>query len=40
VAELQAFRDAWSSSVIFGKGDVDSSLKDAADKIDELAAQG
>jgi multiple sugar transport system substrate-binding protein len=40
VAELQAFRDAWSKSVIFGEGDVGSSLKDAASKVDELAAQG
>ncbi|WP_335589178.1 extracellular solute-binding protein [Frondihabitans sp. 762G35] len=39
VAEMQAFRDAWSSSVIFGKGDVKSSLSDAAKKIDTLAAQ-
>jgi multiple sugar transport system substrate-binding protein len=39
VAEMQAFRDAWSQSVIFGKGDVKSSLDSAAKKIDQLAAQ-
>ncbi|RPE74219.1 extracellular solute-binding protein [Frondihabitans sp. PhB161] len=39
VAEMQAFRDAWSDSVIFGKGDVKTSLDDAATKIDQLAAE-
>jgi multiple sugar transport system substrate-binding protein len=34
----QTFRDAWSSSVIFGKTDVDSSLSEAAKKINDLAA--
>ncbi|MEP6561220.1 MAG: extracellular solute-binding protein [Nakamurella sp.] len=35
----QTFRDAWSSSVIFGKADVQQSLTDAATKIDALASQ-
>lgn len=35
----QTFRDAWSSSVIFGKSAVDSSLKSAAEKITGLAGQ-
>jgi multiple sugar transport system substrate-binding protein len=39
VAEMQAFRDAWSNSVIFGKGDVKSSLDSAAKKIDQLASE-
>ncbi|GAA4674770.1 ABC transporter substrate-binding protein [Frondihabitans cladoniiphilus] len=39
VAELQAFRDNWSNAVIFGKGDVKSSIDDSAKKIDQLAAQ-
>jgi multiple sugar transport system substrate-binding protein len=39
VAEMQAFRDQWSNSVIFGKGSVKSSLDAAAKKIDQLAAQ-
>jgi multiple sugar transport system substrate-binding protein len=39
VAEMQAFRDAWSDSVIFGKGDVKTSLDTAAKEIDKLAAQ-
>ena len=34
----QAFRDSWSSSVIFGKTDVDSSLSEVAKKINDLAA--
>ena len=34
----QTFRDAWSSSVIFGKADVQQSMTDAATKIDGLAA--
>jgi multiple sugar transport system substrate-binding protein len=34
----QTFRDSWSSSVIFGKTDVDSSLSEAAKKINDLAA--
>ena len=36
---LQAFRDAWSNAVIFGKGDVHEALDDAAAKIDDIAAQ-
>ena len=36
---MQTFRDAWSQSVIFGKGDVDQALTDAAAKIDDLATQ-
>lgn len=41
VAMLQAFRDAWSGSVIFGGPDADlgRSLEDAAAKIDDLARQ-
>ncbi|MDQ1597116.1 MAG: multiple sugar transport system substrate-binding protein [Microbacteriaceae bacterium] len=39
VAEMQAFRDEWSNSVIFGKGSVKSSLDAAATKINKLAAQ-
>jgi len=35
----QAFRDAWTSSVIFGEGDIADALKDAATSIDELASQ-
>ena len=35
----QAFRDAWSSSVIFGKTDPAASLTTAASKIDKLVAQ-
>ena len=35
----QAFRDAWSSSVIFGKTDPATSLTGAATKIDQLVAQ-
>ncbi|WPO86225.1 extracellular solute-binding protein [Herbiconiux sp. KACC 21604] len=36
---MQTFRDAWSKSVIFGEGDVDKALDDAAAKIDDLATQ-
>ena len=36
---MQAFRDAWTSAVIFGKGDVHEALDDAAAKIDDIAAQ-
>ncbi|SDY76318.1 extracellular solute-binding protein [Herbiconiux ginsengi] len=36
---MQAFRDAWSKSVIFGEGDVGQSLTDVATKIDQLATQ-
>lgn len=36
---MQAFRDAWSKSVIFGDGDVHTALDDAAKKIDQIAAQ-
>jgi multiple sugar transport system substrate-binding protein len=36
---LQAFRDAWSSAVIFGKEDVHDALDEAAAKIDEIAKQ-
>lgn len=39
VEMLQAFRDAWSSSVIFGKSDVKSALDGAAAKIDKIAKQ-
>jgi multiple sugar transport system substrate-binding protein len=39
VAIWQAFRDAWSSSVIFGKSPVDSALSDAAAEVDDLAGQ-
>ena len=35
----QTFRDAWSSSVIFGKSDVQDSLGSAADEINNLAGQ-
>jgi multiple sugar transport system substrate-binding protein len=40
VAELQAFRDAWSSSVIFGESEVEQALDEAAAEVDELAAEG
>ena len=39
VQELQALRDAYSSSVIFGKDDPHTALDEAAAKIDEIAAQ-
>lgn len=39
VEMLQTFRDAWSSSVIFGKSDVKSALDGAAIKIDKIAKQ-
>ncbi|MBG6055682.1 multiple sugar transport system substrate-binding protein [Salinibacterium sp. CAN_S4] len=39
VQMLQTFRDAWSESVIFGKGDPESALDDAAIEIDEIAKQ-
>lgn len=39
VEMLQAFRDAWSNAVIFGKGDVHKALDDAAVKIDKIAKQ-
>ncbi|MET0864763.1 MAG: extracellular solute-binding protein [Nakamurella sp.] len=35
----QTFRDAWSSSVIFDKADIQQSMTDAAAKIDTLATQ-
>jgi len=35
----QTFRDAWSSSVIFGKTDPTKTFTDAATKIDQLAGQ-
>ena len=35
----QTFRDAYSSSVIFGKTPVDEALSDASDKVTELAGQ-
>ena len=35
----QAFRDEWSSAVIFGKSSVDDALSTAADKATELAGQ-
>ncbi|PWB97691.1 extracellular solute-binding protein [Salinibacterium hongtaonis] len=37
VEMMQAFRDAWSKSVIFGEEDVQTALDDAADKINEIA---
>jgi len=39
IAIWQAFRDAYSSSVIFGKSSVDDALKQAADKVNQLAGQ-
>ena len=39
IAIWQAFRDAYSSSVIFGKTSVDDSLKTASDKVTPLAGQ-
>ena len=39
IAIWQAFRDSYSSSVIFGKTPVDASLKTAADKVTTLAGQ-
>jgi multiple sugar transport system substrate-binding protein len=39
VEMLQVFRDAWTSAVIFGKGDVHKALDDAAAKIDKIAKQ-
>ena len=39
IAIWQAFRDAYSSSVIFGKTSVDDSLKTASDKVTQLAGQ-
>lgn len=39
VQMLQAFRDAWSESVIFGKGDPKTALDGAAKKIDTIAKQ-
>jgi multiple sugar transport system substrate-binding protein len=36
---LQAFRDAWSTAVIFGEGDVHTALDDAAETINEIAAK-
>jgi len=39
VAVWQAFRDAYSKSVIFGEGDITSSLSGAADKINQLVGQ-
>jgi len=35
----QAFRDSWSSSVIFGKTDPAASLTTASTKINQLVAQ-
>ncbi len=35
----QTFRDAWTSSVIFGKTDVQQAMTDAAAKVDGLAGQ-
>lgn len=40
VAMLQAFRDAWTSGVIFGETEVEAALDQAAAEIDELAAEG
>ena len=39
VEAWQAFRDAWTKSVIFGEGDVTTSLQGAATAIDKLVAQ-
>jgi multiple sugar transport system substrate-binding protein len=39
VEMLQAFRDAWTKTVVTGSGDVKSALKDAASKIDTIAKQ-
>ena len=39
VEAWQAFRDAWTSAVIFGEDEVDGALKAAATSIDELAAK-
>ena len=39
VQELQVLRDAYSSSVIFGKDDPHTALDEAAAKIDEIASQ-
>ena len=39
VAVWQKFRDAWSKAVIFGEGDLEQALKDAADEVDALASQ-
>jgi multiple sugar transport system substrate-binding protein len=39
VQELQAIRDAWSASVIFGKSDVHKAIDDAAAKVTEIAKQ-
>jgi len=39
VQMLQAFRDEWSQSVIFGGKDVTQALADAAAKIDDIAKQ-
>ncbi|HEV7650925.1 MAG TPA: extracellular solute-binding protein [Actinophytocola sp.] len=39
IAIWQAVRDAYSDSVIFGKSDPDTALKDAAAKVDQLAGQ-
>ena len=35
----QTFRDAWSSSVIFGTAEVEQAMTEAATKVDELAGQ-
>ena len=39
VEMLQTFRDAWTNSVIFGRGSVKDSIDGAASKIDEIAKQ-
>jgi multiple sugar transport system substrate-binding protein len=39
IAIWQAFRDAYSNSVIFGKADPDTALTEAAAKVDELAGE-
>jgi multiple sugar transport system substrate-binding protein len=36
----QTFRDAWTSSVIFGKEDVKSALSGAADEVNSLVSEG
>ena len=39
VAVWQTFRDAYSESVIFGEGEIESSFEDAASEINELVGQ-
>ncbi len=39
VEAWQTFRNAWSGAVIFGRGDVDAAISDAAAKINDLVKQ-